>query len=486
MITTSAGENEFQSGAFKSYDVRGHFGTEITPALAHQIGRAFSKVLQARVIAVGHDMREHSPILEDSLVEGLTAAGTDVIRIGQCSTPMSYFAAATLNVDGAVMVTASHNPGHDNGFKFSKREGEPMGEGTGLEKVKELVLSGKSKQISGEKKGSVSSIDLLGKWCAFLKPLLPNVRPLRIVIDCGSGVMGPIIRKLLAEVDPTGKVQATWLFDKPDWRFPGHPADPLKLVNVQHLQGAVIATKADFGVAFDGDGDRLAFVEGSEYARFVGCDLITALFAKKLLSLPANRGKNVMYDLRSSAVVGEVIRAAGGVPELSRVGHSHIKAAMRGKRAGTVLDPNVQGEIIFAGEISGHFFFRDCFCFDSSERAFLLALQILTEENRTLEELVAPLRKYWQSGELNYRLPGEDKKKQLMQELEEYFSQYKIFKLDGISGKTNECQFNVRFSNTEPLVRVAAESFVSEQNLKDLLGKLEGMIVKLGGAKLGK
>ena len=155
MSITLRTENEFHGGVFKSYDVRGHFGTEITPALAGQIGRAFVEVLQARIIAVGHDMREHSPILEDSLVEGITAAGADVIRVGQCSTPMSYFAAATLDVDGAVMVTASHNPGHDNGFKFSKREGEPMGEGTGLEKVKDLVLSGKSKQINGKNKGKV-------------------------------------------------------------------------------------------------------------------------------------------------------------------------------------------------------------------------------------------------------------------------------------------------------------------------------------------
>lgn len=423
-IETKDKQVEIPKSVFKSYDIRGRYGTEITEFLANLIGRSFVEVLKAKRIVVGHDMRQHSPRLEESLVEGILAAGADVIRIGQCSTPMTYFAVSTINVDGAIMVTASHNPGYDNGFKFSKRGGEPMGEGAGLEKVRELVLSGKARDIRGQA-GKVTRIDLLPDWCNFLKQFLPKVRPMKIVLDFGNGVMGPIIRELLREVDPAKKLDVIWLFDQPDGTFPWHPADPLKPLNLQHLQGAVLATKADFGVAFDGDGDRLAFVDGN--AKFVGCDLMTVLFARKLLSQSGNLAKNVMYDLRCSAIVKDEIERAGGIPEMCRVGHSHIKAAMRGKREGTVKDPTIKGDVVFAGEISGHFFFKDCFYSDSSERAFLLALQIITDENRSLTQLVKPLRVFWQSGELNYKLPNDEQKQKVLRQIEETFRKVRNF-----------------------------------------------------------
>jgi phosphomannomutase len=471
---------EINPGVFKSYDVRGRYGTEITESLANLIGRAYVEVIQAKKIVVGHDMRVHSPRLEKSLVEGITETGADVIRINQCSTPMTYFAASTLDVDGAIMITASHNPGYDNGFKFSKRGGVPMGDGAGLEIVRDLVLSGKAGRITG-KKGKVQEINLLPDWCNFLKQFLPEVKPMKIVLDFGNGVMGPIIRELVRAVDPGKKLDLIWLFEQPDGTFPWHPADPLKPVNLQHLQGAVLATQADFGAAFDGDGDRLAFVDGN--ARFIGCDLMTALFARELLSQPGNQAKNVMYDLRCSAVVGDVIKKAGGIPEMCRVGHSHIKAAMRGKREGVVRDPTVKGDVVLAGEISGHFFFKDCFYCDSSERAFLLALHLLTGENRTLTQLVEPLRTGWQSGELNYKLPTDEQKQKVLRQIEDRYARFEIFKLDGISVKSPEWQLNVRFSNTEPVVRVVAESFVSQANLDHLLAEVEQMITALGGEK---
>jgi phosphomannomutase len=288
----------------------------------------------------------------------------------------------------------------------------------------------------------------------------------------------------LRAVDPEGKLNAIWLLEEPDGNFPWHAADPTKPVNLRHLQGAVLATGADCGIAFDADGDRLYLID--EQARPIGCDLTTALFATELLSQPGNRGKNVMYDLRGSLVVKEAIEAAGGVPEMCRVGHSHVKTAMRGHRQGIVLDPTQKGEVIFAGEISGHFFFRDCFIIDTSERAFLLALQLLTHHPQPLSRQVAPLRKYYQSGEINYRLPTEEKKRQVLENIERHFQKYSQFKLDGLSVKSDHWYFNVRFSNTEPVVRLAVESFVSAADQEQLLAEVEAMILSLGGVRLAR
>jgi len=467
---------------FKSYDIRGVVDLEINESTAELIGAATVETLGAKRLAVGRDMRQHSPRLKAALVRGITAAGADVISIGQCSTPMSYFAAATLDVDGAIMVTASHNPSQDNGFKFSKRGGQPMGMGTGLERVRELVISGDAAGIicSGEH-GSIEQVDLLDPWCAHLKQYLPGVRPMKIVVDCGNGVMGPIIRELLRHVDPDGKLEIDWLFDEPDGTFPWHPADPLTLINLRHLQGAVLVSDADFGAAFDGDGDRLAFVD--ENGKFVGCDLMTALFARSILTEPQNHGKKVLYDLRSSLVVKEQIEAAGGIAEMCRVGHSHVKAAMRGMREGSVLDPSLPGDAIFAGELSGHFFFKDCFTIDTAERAFLLALKLMTEDKSSFGERVAPLRRYHHSGEINFRLPGQNAIRDVLDKVEQMYAGHHIFKLDGVSVEADSWWLNVRPSNTEPVVRLTAESLDSPEDLADHVSEVEQMIVESGGVR---
>lgn len=463
---------------FKSYDVRGRVGPEITEDVLERVGRAVVRTLDAKAIAVGRDMREHSPRLEAAIVKGITAAGANAIRIGQCSTPMSYFAAATLDVDGAVMVTASHNPGHDNGVKFSKRGGQPMGQGTGLEIVREMVLSGQTDEFVVATPGLESEHEILGEWCEHLKQYAPTPKPMKIVIDCGNGVVGPVIHEIVKTVDPNGALDIIWLFDEPDGSFPWHPADPLRLVNLQHLQGAVLATKADLGIAFDGDGDRLAFVD--ENARFIGCDLMTALFAQELLSYPENAGKGVLYDLRSSQAVADVVQAAGGIAEMSRVGHSHVKAAMRGLREGRVLNPEAEVDTIFAGELSGHFFFKDCFTIDTSERAFLLALTVLGKTDKRLSELIAPIRKYWHSGEINYQLGSRDAMDAALSSVESTFDGNPIIKLDGVTVDLPDARFNVRMSNTEPVLRVTAESRTSAAGLSALLEQIEGLLHKHG------
>ncbi|MCY2994309.1 MAG: phosphomannomutase/phosphoglucomutase [Planctomycetota bacterium] len=472
---------------FKSYDIRGVVDTELDESTAYLIGAATVATLRAKRLAVGRDMRSHSPRLEAALIRGITAAGADVVSIGQCSTPMSYFAVATLDVDGAVMVTASHNPGQDNGFKFSKRaeSGErgvqPMGMGTGLEIVRELVLSGKVGIDSAPQPGSVERIDLLDAWCRHLTQYLPKLRPRKIVVDCGNSIMGPILRRLLEHVDPDGKLEILWLFEEPDGTFPWHPADPLTLVNLRHLQGAVLVSNADFGVAFDGDGDRLAFVDGN--ARFIGCDLMTALFARKILAVPENRGKKVLYDLRSSFVVKEEIEAAGGVAEMCRVGHSHIKAAMRGNYKGAVLDPPLPGEAVFAGELSGHFFFKDCFTIDTSERTFLLALDLMSDGDRSLADRIAPLRRYHHSGEINFRLPGQQAIQDVLQAVELRFPGARVFKLDGVTVQADSWWLNVRPSNTEPVLRFTAESLESPEALAKVISDVEGLIVEHHGTR---
>lgn len=467
---------------FKSYDIRGEFGTQVTEKTAELIGRAYVRVLDAAAVAVGRDMRSHSPRLEDALVRGITAAGADAVRIGQCSTPMSYYAAATLDVDGAIMVTASHNPAKDNGFKFCKQGGQPMGLGTGLEEVRRLVLDGEAESIQAALPGGERSLDLLAPWCEHLKQYVDELRELKIVIDCGNGVMGPIARPLLGQIDPDGKLDIIWLFEEPDGTFPWHPADPLKPINIRHLQGAVLATEADLGIAFDGDGDRLAFVD--ERARFVGCDLVTALFARHLLSQPENKGKHVLCDLRSTRALPEAIEAAGGVPEIGRVGHSHIKAAMRGLREGRVRDESATGEIIFAGELSGHFYFRDCYVIDTSERALLLALSILAADSRPFSEQIAPLRKYWHSGEINFALPSDEARNGVLDQVRRTFSDQDIFELDGISVEADQWWLNVRPSNTEPVIRLTAESFRGPQELAELVDGIQDLVAKTGGTRL--
>jgi phosphomannomutase len=465
---------------FKSYDIRGIVDKEINESIAELIGAAAVAALGAKKLAVGRDMREHGPRLKAALIRGITGAGADVISIGQCSTPMSYFAAATLDVDGAIMVTASHNPAQYNGFKFSKRGGQPMGMGTGLERVRELVISGDAANLtSSESRGSVEEINLLDSWCTHLKQYLSQVRPMKIVIDCGNGVTGPVIHELLKHVDPEGKLEIIWLFDRPDGTFPWHLPDPLTLVNLRYLQGAVLASGADYGVAFDGDGDRVAFVD--QTGRFVGCDLMTALFAGDILAEPQNRGKNVLYDLRSSRVAKEAIEAAGGVAEMCRVGHSHVKAAMRGKREGAVLDPSVKGDIVFGGELSGHFYFRDCFMIDTGERAFLLALKIMTESSASLGERIAPLRRYYHSGEINFRLPNQQAMQEVLNAVEQKYSDYHVFKLDGVSVEGDSWWLNVRLSNTEPVVRLTAESFVSLDKMHEIVSEVEETVRDKGG-----
>ena len=467
---------------FKSYDIRGTVDSEINEPIAELIGAAAVETLGAAKLAVGRDMREHGPRLEAALIRGITGAGADVVSIGQCSTPMSYFAAATLDVDGAIMVTASHNPSQDNGFKFSKRGGQPMGTGSGLEQVRDLVISGDAAGlISSGNRGRVEEIDLLDAWCTHLKQYLPDVRPMKIVIDCGNGVTGPVFHQLLKHIDPEGKLKIIWLFDEPDGTFPWHPADPLKLINLRHLQGAVLVSGADFGVALDGDGDRLAFVD--ENGQFIGCDLMTALFARSILAEPENRGKNVLYDLRSSLVTKEEIEAAGGVAEMCRVGHSHVKAAMRGRRQGAVLDPSVKGDIVFGGELSGHFYFRDCFMIDTAERTLLLALKIMTESSASLGERVAPLRRYHHSGEINFRLPNQQAMQEVLNEVEQRYAEYRLFKLDGVSVQADSWWLNVRLSNTEPVVRLTAESTVSFDKMQDIVSDIEEMITASGGVR---
>jgi phosphomannomutase len=286
---------------------------------------------------------------------------------------------------------------------------------------------------------------------------------------------------LLTHVDPAGEIEVVWLFDEPDGTFPWHPADPLTLVNLRHLEGAVLASGADFGLAFDGDGDRLAFVD--ENARFVSCDLITALFARSILSEPENQGKNVLYDLRSSVVVKEEIEAAGGVAEMCRVGHSHVKAAMRGSRQGVVLDPSVRGDAVFAGELSGHFFFKDCFTIDTAERALLLALKLMTQDKSPLSERIAPLRRYHHSGEINFRFPEQRAMQDVLEKVEQTYSGCRVFRLDGVSVQGDSWWLNVRPSNTEPVVRLTAESLESPEALARLVSEVENVIATSGGVR---
>ncbi|MGN1359603.1 MAG: phosphomannomutase/phosphoglucomutase [Kiritimatiellia bacterium] len=424
------------SGIFKAYDIRGVYGKDLTDELAYRIGRAYVTFAKCRKIVVARDIRPHSEPLFQNFVKGATEQGADVIDLGHASTPMSYFANAHCGADGGVMITASHNPGEWNGFKLCRANAVPISGASGIMEIQQIVESGAFAALPPQP-GKVEALDILPAYKAHVQTFAHLKRPLHLAIDFANG-MG------IWEAQTLVGTGVTWdgLYETPDGRFPNHEANPLKTETLADLQKLIRENpgKYAFGVAFDGDSDRAGFVD--EKGEIVAMDLATALIAQDIL---ATRKGVIFYDLRSSRVVKEVIEAAGGTPMMSRVGHAFIKAQMR------------EHDALFAGELSGHYYFKDNSTAESAAMAALALANMVSNSGKTLSELVAPLRKYYPSGEINSRVSGDPKL--VLEKIKSlYGPKGNCFELDGVSVEFGEWWFNVRCSNTEPRVRLNLEA----------------------------
>ncbi len=421
-------------GIFKAYDVRGLYPEEIDEPIARRIGNAFAAFLGARSIVVGRDMRASSPPLAEALIGGIRAAGADVIDLGLCTTPMLYFATGRLEASGGVMVTASHNPARYNGFKFCRERAIPVGSASGLTDVEARVRSG-APEARAAREGGLRRHDIVvPEYAAMLRAAAGKIAPTKVAIDCGNGAVGPFVDPCLGQF-PLDMVR---LFFEPDGTFPNHEPNPIVVENLAALSRAVVENGCALGIAFDGDGDRAAFVD--ERARPVSGDVVTALIARRVL---AREKGVVIYDLRSSRAVREEIAKHGGTPVEERVGHAFIKETMR-RRGG-----------LFAGELSGHFYFRENYNAESAMLAAVRMLEILTEEARPLSAIVAEVDRYARTGEINFRIQDKDG---ALARLAERFSDARISWLDGVTIEYPDWWCNVRKSNTEPLLRLNLEA----------------------------
>ncbi len=420
------------AGIFKAYDIRGIYGTELTDEVAYRIGRAFATFTGCRKTVVARDIRPHSEPLFEALARGLTEQGSDVIDIGHGSTPMSYFANGTLGADASVMITASHNTAEWNGFKLCRAQAVPVSGATGILEVERIVRDG-SFAAPAARPGKVTKTDILAQYAAHVANFAHLKRPVHLAIDFANG-MGIWEAKTLR-----GLLSWDGLFEEPDGRFPNHEANPLHHATLADLQAKVRAGSYDFGVAFDGDADRAGFID--ETGAIIPMDLITALVAQDVL---ATRKGPIYYDLRSSWVVKEAVEAAGGTPLMSRVGHAFIKQQMREHGA------------LFAGELSGHYYFKDNFTAESSAMAILSLANIVSKSDRPLSALIAPLRKYFASGEINTHVSRDPQA--ILAEIRAAYADGRRYELDGVSVEYADWWFNVRCSNTEPLVRLNLEA----------------------------
>ncbi len=435
---------------FKAYDIRGIVPTELDAALAYKIGHAFARLLKARKLLVGRDMRVHSPEIAGAVIEGMRDAGADVVSIGLAETPMAYWAIGSSEVDGGLCVTASHNPGQYNGMKLCRQGARPVSAANGildLERMCKEAVPGPTKV-----RGKLEEQDVLQGYARHVASFGHMEREVAIAIDAANGMAGftlPVILPLLP------RVRATTMLMELDGTFPNHEPNPIKEENLDPVRELVKQSGANLGVSFDGDADRCCFVD--ETGRTVPADLMTGLLARDLLSRAP--GSAVVYDLRSSWAVKEVIREAGGVPIRERVGHSFIKATMREKDA------------IFGGELSGHFYFKANYTCDSGVIAMVSALDLLARERaggRKFSALVADLRRYHGTGEIDFHV--EDKAA-VLAELGRRYADGRQDQLDGVTVEYGELGdpewwwFNVRPSNTEPFLRLNLEA--SSVRLRD-------------------
>jgi len=433
----------------KAYDIRGLVKDEITPDFSFSLGVAFAKFLEYErepaTIVVGEDMRPSSPLLADAFSDGVISQGMDVIRIGLASTDMLYFASGKLNLPG-IMFTASHNPAKYNGMKLCKSGARPIGQDTGLVKIRQLIEQGVP--ISNRPIGSMRNQELLTEYVDYLLSLFPDKafkkRKLKVVIDAGNGMAGftapAVMERLNIDLIP--------MYFELDGNFPNHEANPIEAKNLKDLQKRVKKEKADIGLAFDGDADRCFLI--NEKGELVNPSALTSLIA--VHQLKTKPGSTIIYNLISSKAVSEVIAENGGIGVRSRVGHSYIKSLM------------AESGAIFGGEHSGHFYFSNFWRADSGMLAALYALTELMATKNTLSELLKPFNRYVASGEINSKVKNAEKSIELIRK--KYCDKYLVDELDGLTITADNWWFNLRPSNTEPLLRLNVEADTEKEMVK--------------------
>ena len=449
--TAAGGAGTVPGEIFKAYDVRGLYGEQMDERTNHLLGRGFARVLadlrgkrpdELRV-GVGRDMRLQAPAMAAAIRDGLVAEGVSVIDVGMVGTEMLYFAVGAEGLDGGAMVTASHNPKAYTGVKLVREGALALSGESGIDAIRDLIEAGLGESAGG---GSVSELDVYGEFSERALGFVDAgaIEPMKVVVDGGNGMAGQMVGPLLDRL-PIELVATYW---EPDGEFPDHEPNPLLPENREFIIERVRSEAADVGIAWDGDADRCFFID--DRGEFVDGDFLTALLAR--LVLEKEPGADILYDVRASRAVADTVREHGGTPHVNRVGHAFMKRAMREHAAA------------FAGEVSGHYYFREFYNADSGTIPALLVLELLSKEARPLSELVGDLRsKYFISGEINSEVSDQEAK---MQEIAASHPDAELSWLDGVSVDYPDWHFNVRPSNTEPLLRLNLESLVSREDME--------------------
>ena len=442
------------SGIFKAYDIRGAVGTELNEDVANRIGKALADMLEPGKVAVGRDMRPDSGALADAVIAGLTEQGRDVIDIGQVTSDMIYYAVGSMGLAGGAMITASHNPGKDNGIKLCREQAKPIGHESGLFDIRDKVISGEFAAL-GEKRGSVEQHTIDEDWVqhviSFIDPA--KLKPMHIAVDAGNGMAG----KIFPELKPYVPWQVEEMYFELDGTFPNHEANPLKFETLADMIKVIKDKKLDGGAAFDGDGDRAFLVD--ETGTVLTGGVMSAMMADYFLQ--QHPGAKVVYDVRNSRSVPRVISAAGGTPVLERVGHANIKRRM------------LEEDAIFGGEASGHFFFRDNWYADSGLIGAVIGLYVAGLSGKKLSELRKHYTHFAAIPEINFIVEDKDG---ALERLSEAYGEHEQSRLDGLTVSIGEhTWFNVRASNTEPVMRLNAESD-DQATLDDLVSHVKELL----------
>ena len=439
---------------FKAYDVRGLYSEQIDADVAYRVGRAFARVIadgEARSptdlrLGLGRDMRLSAPELAARYADGMRDEGADVLDVGMVGTEMLYFAVGSRDLDGGLMCTASHNPKGYTGAKLVKRGAIALSGDAGIAELRRIVEAGEPGPPA-DPRGGYAEEDVADEFreAAARFVDLEAIRPMKVVLDGGNGMAGPMVGPLLDRL-PLDQVASYWT---PDGEFPDHEPNPLLPENRTFVVERVLSEGAELGIAWDGDADRCFFID--DLGQFVDGDFLTALLAESILA--KEPGAAILYDVRASRAVPDVVERAGGVAHVNRVGHAFFKTRMRDEGAA------------FGGEVSGHYYFRDFYCADSGTIPALLILELLSVKGRRMSELLAGFRsRYFISGEINSEVADQEGK---MRELAERYSDGEVSWLDGVSVDYDDWHFNVRPSNTEPLLRLNLESLVSRDHMAE-------------------
>ena len=421
-------------GVFNSNDIRGVFNKEWNTETAYRIGLVLGSVIKAEKIAVGRDSRTTSGTVYESLTRGITDAGKDVYNIGLCDTPAVYFAVVHYKLDGGVMITASHNPPEYNGMKIVKSDSRPVGYSNGIRKIEELVSSINKEKYYSDVKGKIIDLDIEDNYASFYSLYSENLGDMKLIIDCSSGTAGVFGEKIISGVSDS----CTFINKEPDGTFPSHGPNPMLEENLEQLKKEVVKNNADVGLCFDGDADRVVFID--EKGEMVSPDMIIGILAEYYLK---EKKETIIYDLRCSNGIAEHISGCGGEALMSPVGHTGIKKMMR-EYGG-----------VFGGELAGHYYFRDYFYSDSAWMTSLMVLNVLKNTGKKISEIVSKIQKYCFSGEMNFRT---EIRTTLFEDLKEKYSDGSFTEIDGLRIDYPDWWFLVRQSTNEPLVRLVVEA----------------------------